>query len=1137
MKRLFSLFAFFLCLHAPAQITDNFSDGDFTANPSWSGDNSDYIVNPAFELQLNGTVADTSYLSFASPFISNAEWQFWIKLTFAPSDNNNARIYLVSDVANLQGPVNGYYVRLGENGSFDSVDLWVQSGNTSTKIIDGIPAHCAASSNTLRIRVTRSAAGLWNLYSDTLGGTNFLPEGSVTDNTHTTCNYFGVYSKYTVSNINKFYYDDIYAGPIIVDVTAPTIVSATPVSATQLDVLFNENVDLATSQSTANYSVNNGIGTPATAVRDASNFSLVHLSFATPFTSGQPNTLTVTNVQDLNSNAISTANAGFTFFNVSTPVFRDVLINELMADPSPQVLLPNAEFIELYNRSSGNFDLAGWQLSDGSSTGTFGSRVIGAGQYLIVCAMADTNLFSSFGSVLGLSTFPSLNNSGDNILLRDNGGNTIDSVSYSDTWYQDAIKDDGGWTLELINPNAGADCPAAGNWIASNGASGGTPGTQNSVFNNSPDVTGPVPGDVYATDSVHVTICFNEGIDPSQLAQLPNYSISNGIGTPVSLTYDTATLRCIHLTLGTPLQNQTNYTITFTGLGDCAGNPASPTSGIFSYYLPQQHDVLINELMPDPDPPFAGLPNEEYIELHNTTPYHIQLENWQLTAGSTTRTLPNFLLQPDSFVVLVTATAATLFAPLNELGVTSLQSLTNTGASLTLRNAQGELMHYVSYDDSWYRDASKAGGGWSLELIDPGNPCAGAENWRASVNPVGGTPGKRNSVLAANPDVSAPRLQRVTIVGSDTIRAWFSETLDSAAMANIFAYTIDNGFGQPISAHPEGPDFNTVKLKLPGVLAAGVTYQLTVSNALTDCAGNTTSASSSAAFALPQPVSPNDVVINEILPDPKDGGVDYVEIYNRSGKVIDLQKLALCSQDTIANTLTEINVIAPEGYLLFPGEYLLLSEDGALVKSQYETEDPNAFLDMANIPAMNVDGDILALSDTAFTIIDKLVYSGDWHFALLNETKGVSLERIHFDRATQDATNWHSAAEAAGYGTPGYKNSQFSSSAPDDNAVSVPKEVFSPDNDGIDDVLNITYNFDEPGFVANVRIYDARGRLVRTLLQNELLGTEKGTLSWDGITDERDKARIGIYVIYFEAFNTAGKVKKYKRQCVLAGRL
>lgn len=1123
-------------LAAHAQITDAFSDGDFTNNPTWSGDNADYTVNTGFQLQLNSasTVADTSYLSFPSPFISNAEWQFWVRLNFAPSDNNNARIYLVSDVANLKGPVNGYYVRLGENGSFDSVDLWEQTGNTSTKIIDGINAHCAATNNVLRVRVTRDAAGNWNLYSDTIGGTNFQPEGSTFDNTHTACNYFGVYSKYTISNVTKFYYDDIYAGPIIVDVTAPTIVSATATSATTLDVLFNENVDQTTSQVVSNYSVNNSIGNPLTAVRDASNHSLVHLSFAGSFVSALNYTLTVTNVQDLNTNAISTANANFVWLPLGNAVFHDVLINEIMADPSPQVGLPNAEFIELYNRSSSNFDLNGWAFTDGSTNSAIGSYVIPAGAYLILCANADTALFSPFGPVLGLSTFPSLNNAGDNLKLFDAASNPIDSVNYDIAWYQDAVKDDGGWTLELINPNAGVGCAPAGNWIASVNAAGGTPGTQNSVYNNSPDVTGPIVQSAYAIDSLHVEICFNEGIDPTQLTVLNNWDIIPFMGNPVSISYDSMTLACVTLTLQNPLANNNLYTANFYNLTDCAGNAANPAAINFTYHLVQPFDVVIHEIMADPDPPVA-LPNEEYLEVHNTTPYPIRLDDWTITVGSTTRLIPATTLPADSFAILTSTSAAPLYVGLNAVGVTSFPALTNTGASVTLRTNTGLFMHSVSYLDSWYADNTKADGGWSLEMIDPANPCAGPSNWKASNAPSGGTPGYRNSIAASNPDTRAPSLLRVSVITADSIRLFFSEPIDSMTMNDVTRYTIDNSLGNPVAVMPLSPDFTRCDLKLASPIAANITYHVTVNTQVSDCTGNAFGQPDNAPFALPQPVAPGDIVINEVLFDPNDGGTDFVEIYNRSQKVIDLKKLLLCSQDTILNSLTELNVIAPEGYLLFPGSYLVLSESGATVAQQYPAStDILLCLDMDNIPAMNVDGDIVVLTDTAFNIIDKLVYLSSWHFPLLQDTKGISLERIDFERTTQDYTNWHSAAETAGFGTPTQRNSQYNPGTADDGAVTISNEIFSPDGDGYNDVVNINFSFPEPGLVANVMIYDARGRLVRTLITSELLGTEGGTFSWDGTMDDRSKARTGAYVIYFETFTTTGTVKKYKRACVLA---
>ena len=288
-----------------------------------------------------------------------------------------------------------------------------------------------------------------------------------------------------------------------------------------------------------------------------------------------------------------------------------------------------------------------------------------------------------------------------------------------------------------------------------------------------------------------------------------------------------------------------------------------------------------------------------------------------------------------------------------------------------------------------------------------------------------------------------------------------------------------------------------------------------------------------AQFSIPESAEQNDIVINEVMFDPKGQGVEWVEIYNRSDKVIDLKEIYFCSQDNIGN-LINIDQVAPNGYLILPQKYIVLSTDASAIKTQYNTPNTKGFIDMSSIPSLNNDSDYVALVNTSQTVIDKLHYHSKWHLPLLNDTKGISLERINYANPTQDKNNWHSASESVGGATPAYKNSQYTNGE-GGTEVTVSPEVFSPDNDGYNDVLSISYAFDTPGMVGNLNIYDSRGRLTKTLVRNELLAAS-GTFFWDGITDEKEKARIGIYIIYFEAFDTKGKVKKYKKTCVLAGR-
>lgn len=1142
MNRFLTLFiAIIFCTISFAQVTDDFTDGDFTASPSWTlNAPTDFTVTAGQLKSANTTTPSSFYISTPSTLANNCQWEFYTNLQFNTSSANYVDIYLVSDQTNLlSATINGYFVRIG--GTTDDVSLFKRTGTlgSAVKIIDGLDGITNVSNNILKIKVTRTAANLFTLERDNTGaGNSYVAEGSVSDATYTTTTVFGFYiQQSTGSFIQKHIFDDVVVGPIVVDVTPPSLVNATAITATNVDVLFSENVDVTTSQTVSNYTINSGIGIPSSATRDASNFKLVHLTLGTSLISGNTYTMDVNGVQDLSANTMTASTTTFNYFVFGTPNFKEVVINEIYADPSPVVALTATEFVELYNRSGSSFNLNGLKLTDGSSIATLGTYTLASGAYVIICPIADTAQFTALGYMnkLGVSSFPSLNNAGDNIYFKTGTGNVIDSVNYSDAWYKNAIKKDGGYTLEQINPDQSVACSQANNWIGSNDPDGGTPGFINSVFSTAADVTGPKILDITVIDSLHISICFDDVISAMQLNTISNYTVSGTIGSP-TLAVAANGNTCVQLSLTTKLINATNYTITVSGITDCNGNAISPNTGTFSYYKHKAYDVVINELMPDPDPAI-DLPTEEYVELKNRTPFNINLTDWTFSSPTSTKKLPNITIKPDSFIVLTGTGNANAFYNygIQAYEVTSFPSLLNDGTTLTLRDSNGVVIHSLTYSSSWYNDANKTDGGWSLEQIDPNNPCAGQNNWHASTHISGGTPGRRNSVLASNPDVTAPQIDRIAIVDADTIIVVFTEALDSMSLTNPAIYTFDNGLTQPTHVLPLASDFKKVRLKLSSPMQAGVVYHCTVLSGIKDCVGNLVSTGVSVPFALPQAPSSGDVVINEILFDPGTVGVDFVELYNKSSKTIDLKNLRLGSMDTLTGVLKDTEIITEEGYLLFPETYIVLSEDGNAVKQQYLTSNPKGFLDVVDLPSMNTDDDVVTLSDKTGNVIDNLKYTSKMHFPLLVSTKGVSLERIDFNRSTDDKTNWNSAAEAVGFATPAYLNSQYLQ-ADGGSGWAISNPLFSPDNDGYNDVLNISYKLDEPGKAANVFIYDSKGRLIRHLVRNEQLATE-GVVSWNGINDDNEKAAIGIYVIYIETFNLSGKINKYKLSCTLAGKL
>uniref|UniRef100_F4CD36 LTD domain-containing protein n=1 Tax=Sphingobacterium sp. (strain 21) TaxID=743722 RepID=F4CD36_SPHS2 len=275
-------------------------------------------------------------------------------------------------------------------------------------------------------------------------------------------------------------------------------------------------------------------------------------------------------------------------------------------------------------------------------------------------------------------------------------------------------------------------------------------------------------------------------------------------------------------------------------------------------------------------------------------------------------------------------------------------------------------------------------------------------------------------------------------------------------------------------------------------------------------------------------VEPLDILINEILPDPKAGGVEFVEVYNRSEKTIDLKSLQI-ARVIDKDSLINVRPLATKETPFYPKQYMVLSKDGNIVKDHYYTENPTAFIDIAAMPQLpNTGGSIAIISGQ--TIIDRLDYHEGMHHPLVKNPKGVSLERQSFEEDTNKPGNFTSAAASVGYATPGYRNSQQRTEQHD--AIWLSSKTFSPDYDGFEDLLQINYRFQQSGNMVNVYLYNEQGMLVKTLYRNHLLGTS-GTLFWDGVSDTGQRLPVGIYLVYVEVYNSIDGIKKYRMSCVL----
>jgi hypothetical protein len=201
------------------------------------------------------------------------------------------------------------------------------------------------------------------------------------------------------------------------------------------------------------------------------------------------------------------------------------------------------------------------------------------------------------------------------------------------------------------------------------------------------------------------------------------------------------------------------------------------------------------------------------------------------------------------------------------ISVTSFPSLDNDGDQLYLRSNTGLTIHAVGYSLSWYQNAVKSDGGWTLEMIDTKNPCAGISNWKASNDTKGGSPGVKNSVDAVNNDQVFPSVKNAYAIDNLNIVVVFDEPVDSLKGASAANYSIDGGLGIQ-SAASISPLFDKVLLRLATAMQANTVYAITVNN-VTDCRNNSIGSKNKTKIGLPADPAADEMVINEILFNPK----------------------------------------------------------------------------------------------------------------------------------------------------------------------------------------------------------------------------------------------------------------------------
>jgi hypothetical protein len=279
------------------------------------------------------------------------------------------------------------------------------------------------------------------------------------------------------------------------------------------------------------------------------------------------------------------------------------------------------------------------------------------------------------------------------------------------------------------------------------------------------------------------------------------------------------------------------------------------------------------------------------------------------------------------------------------------------------------------------------------------------------------------------------------------------------------------------------------------------------------------------------PAQKGELLLNEILFNPFPDGEDYVEIYNNSDREIPLGKLFLASRDKNLQ-LEQIYELSGNIHLIPPKSYVAITKDTSGVFPFFQIKCSECFQQVARIASFNNDDDYVVLLNENLEILDEFYYSEKMHTPFLADVEGVSLEWVSFSHPTNAHGNWHSASSDAGYGTPGYENSQAGSELAGKPKVIFEPEAFSPNHDGYNDEFIVRYEVAKSGYVANISIFDAAGRFVQHLAKNEILGTS-GEFVWNGEDETESRQPLGVYVVLVEIFNAEGEIHRFKDGVVL----
>jgi len=728
---------------------------------------------------------------------------------------------------------------------------------------------------------------------------------------------------------------------------------------------------------------------------------------------------------------------------------NDIVINEIMYAPDSGM----PEWIELFNRSEKNVNLNGYKLADNTDTSKiiFSNNVLKPNEYFVVSGDSSITKYFDVKSKISISDFPTLNNSGDKIILLDSLNRVIDSLQYFPKW-----GGNDGFSLERIAADDTSTDPA--NWNSSKDFLKGTPGKINSISQKDFDIKTakilftpekPLVGDKVnisallentGKNSINYFIGLYEDTDGDslqdiELEKLTNQNLDKEDSIIVNFNYSI---------------NGISNTHSFILIAGSENDQDSTNNRIYKKLTPgyPQKSLVINEIMYDPSS------NEpEWIELFNNTNQKINIKHWEIE--NLIPSISEHLLAGTDYYLnagdyLIIAADSTFFGKHEKFNsniiITDFGYLNNNFDGISIKDINNNLIDSVVYSSDW-----GGGNGFSLERFSPSQNSNNPMNWNTSRNLEGSTPGKINSISRKDFDVAVSKIifdPDAPLSDDDVdIYALVKNPGKNTAVFSLSLYEdydgdslADNTLENIVYNSLGAEDSSLIKFSYK-IKRINKNHNFIV-KAEMDSDQDTTN---NISFNNISPgYRKGDLVINEIMYNPTSREPEWIELHNNSSKEINLKNW------NIVNLLpSPVNYpLEHKNELIAPDNFLVIVQDSSFYKFY---PDVKSNILVLNFGSLNNSMDGLALQDNKGTSIDSLIYNDNW-----GGNNGFSLERISYSNESIDSTNWRTSISQF-KGTPGEKNSIFDLISYKKNSIVVNEIMFDPgpNNSEFIEFLNI----------------------------------------------------------------------------------